>query len=79
LRPRTSVCAYIDDKGDLRIWADDLVEQSGPTEMRINAEDIEEFLLALNFICREAKERSKRKTESATGSTASDNPDELLL
>jgi hypothetical protein len=49
---RTAVWAYIDDVGDLRISAEDARGRCD-AELRINAEDIEQFLLTLNDIVSE--------------------------
>jgi hypothetical protein len=58
LPARTFVSAYIDDNGDLRICASDARYQCD-TELRINAEDIEQFLFTLNGIWQEAQERGQ--------------------
>jgi hypothetical protein len=55
---RTAVWAYVDDVGDLRISAEDAKGRCD-TELRINAEDIEDFLLGLNGIWQEAQERGQ--------------------
>jgi hypothetical protein len=60
LPARTSVYAYVDDNGDLRILAEDARGRC-ETELRINAEDIEDFLLALNGTWQEALERGANR------------------
>ena len=53
LPARTTVFAYVDkDTGDLRIWGSDAAQQCD-TELRINAEDVRDFINGLVELARD--------------------------